>query len=145
MIGIFYFSKSCSASSGQLHNGKYLLNFAGFNIFSEWKPNRCYVSVLAVISALIVIVAMEATVFATSLHTIRTKRHSTPRWTIPCGPGHVAISTSIAKKSVGIEGVIMEQLKIINRKATETKEKVAHLEELYVSINLVHLEFLQQF
>ena len=39
----------------------------------------------------------------------------------------------------------MEQLEIINRKATETKDKVAHLEELYVSINLVASELRQQF
>ena len=80
-------------------------------------------------------VTMEATAIATSLHTVsRTKRHSTPRWTIPCGSGHVAIGRSTTKKSLEIEGVIMEQLETINRKATETKEKVAHLEELYVSI-----------
>ena len=90
---------------------------------------------VALVSTLILTVAMEATVIATSLHTIsRTKRHSTPRWSIPCGSGHVAVARSNARKSVEIEGVIMEQLETINRKAIQTKEKVAHLEELYVSM-----------
>ena len=141
MIIIFNFSKSGSASSGQLRNGKYILNFTdvkGLKYFTDIccvkRTPCCCFSVLALISTLILTFTMEVTVIATNLHTIsRTKRHSTPRWTIPCGPGHVAIARSTTRKSVEIEGVIMEQLETINRKATETKEKVAHLEELYVS------------
>ena len=85
---------------------------------------------------LILIVAMEVTIVAKSLHTVsrtRTKRHSAPRWTIPCGPGHVAVAPGTARRTLQNEGVVMEQFEVITRKAMETKEKVLHLEELYVS------------
>lgn len=68
------------------------------------------------------------------LHSIsRSKRHSAPRWTIPCGPGHVAVAYSASRRTAQIEGLVIKQFETITKKAMETKQKVAHLQEMYVS------------
>ena len=93
------------------------------------------------IGILVFTITTEITAAAASVRTIgRQKRNSAPRWIIPCGPGHVALASTVSRKSIQVEAVVMEQLQTITRKAMQTKEKVLHLEELYVSANYIHQE-----
>ena len=91
-----------------------------------------------VMCIIVLAIAIETTAAASTNTISRRKRHSSPRWTIPCGPGHVAIASTVSRKSLQIEEVVMEQFQTIKSKAMETKDKVLRLEELYVSAYFLH-------